>query len=152
MAGNKNGNGKEAKERELKEAPEAAGVPSGRFAYEGLQRVIHEKARLSILSSLATHPAGLVFNDLKRLCSLTDGNLSRQIQLLQETGLVEVWKGMKKNRPQTLCRLTEQGKGKFLEYIRVLEGVVADALTAKNEAAETGGSLVPPVGGRVSTA
>ena len=149
MAVNKNGN---SKEREMPEAHDAAGEPSGRFAYEGLQRVIHEKARLSILSSLATHPEGLVFNDLKRLCSLTDGNLSRQIQLLQETGLVEVWKGMKKNRPQTLCRLTEQGKGKFLEYIRVLERVVADAMTAKNEAAGVHDALVPPIGGRVSTA
>ena len=46
----------------------------GRFAYEGLERVIHEKARLSIMSSLATHPEGLLFNDLKDLCSLTDGN------------------------------------------------------------------------------
>ena len=50
----------------------------GRFAYEGLDRVIHERARLSIVTSLATNPKGLTFNDLKRLCTLTDGNLSRQ--------------------------------------------------------------------------
>src|ERR1700722_9354630 len=57
---------------------------TGRFAYDGLERVIHEKARLSVLSSLAAHPDGLLFNELKALCSLTDGNLSRQIQVLQE--------------------------------------------------------------------
>ena len=49
----------------------------GRFAYEGLDRVIHERARLSILTSLVTNPKGLTFNDLKQLCALTDGNLSR---------------------------------------------------------------------------
>src|ERR1700732_1680567 len=82
---------------------------SGRFAYEGLERVIHEKARLGILASLASKPDGLLFGDLKELCSLTDGNLSRHLQMLQEAGLVEVWKGFKKNRPQTLVRVTELG-------------------------------------------
>ena len=104
----------------------------GRFAYEGLQRVIHERARLSILSSLAANAEGLLFNDLKALCSLTDGNLSRQIQLLQESGFVEVWKGYHNNRPQTLCRLTQRGQERFLEYIAVLEDVVQNAAqTAK---------------------
>lgn len=102
----------------------------GRFAYDGLERIIHEKARLGILTSLVAHPKGLLFNDLKDLCSLTDGNLSRHLQVLHEAGLVEVWKGMHKNRPQTLCRLTEEGRRRFLEYITVLENVVADALTA----------------------
>jgi DNA-binding MarR family transcriptional regulator len=99
----------------------------GRFAYQGLERVIHEKARLSVLSSLAAHSDGLLFTELKALCSLTDGNLSRQIQLLQEGGFVETWKGFHKNRPQTLCRLTETGRQRFLEYIAVLESVVTDA-------------------------
>ncbi|MES1213362.1 MAG: transcriptional regulator, partial [Singulisphaera sp.] len=49
----------------------------GRFAYQGLERVLHEKARLGIMTSLVTRPEGLLFNDLKRLCDLTDGNLSR---------------------------------------------------------------------------
>ena len=98
------------------------------FAYEGLERVIHERARLSILSSLAAHPQGLVFNDLKSMCALTDGNLSRQIQLLQEAGMVEVWKGTKNNRPQTLCRLSDDGRTRFLDYINELEQVVSNAL------------------------
>jgi DNA-binding MarR family transcriptional regulator len=106
------------------------------FAYEGLERVIHERARLSILSSLASHPQGLVFNDLKSLCALTDGNLSRQIQLLQEAGFVEVWKGTKNNRPQTLCRLSDAGRKRFLDYIAELEQVVANAAVgAKQEEA-----------------
>lgn len=109
----------------------------GRYAYEGLDRVIHEKARLSILSSLASNEAGLLFNDLKALCTLTDGNLSRQLQVLQEAGFVEVWKGMKNNRPQTLCRLTDNGRKRFLEYIAVLESVVANASAGGKSQAPT---------------
>ena len=110
--------------------PAGTGRTPGRYAYDGLERVIHEKARLSILSSLASNEAGLLFNDLKALCSLTDGNLSRQLQVLQEAGFVEVWKGMKNNRPQTLCRLTVDGRKRFLDYIAVLESVIANASAA----------------------
>jgi DNA-binding MarR family transcriptional regulator len=103
----------------------------GRFAYEGLNRVIHEKARLSIVTSLATHPAGLIFNDLKDLCALTDGNLSRHLQILSEAGLIHIWKGFKDNRPQTLCVMSEEGRKRFIEYITVLENIVTDAVGAE---------------------
>ena len=113
----------------------------GRFAYDGLERIIHEKARLGILTSLVAHPKGLLFNDLKELCSLTDGNLSRHLQVLHEAGLVEVWKGSHKNRPQTLCRLTDEGRRRFLDYINVLENVIADALAAAKSVAASGTAL-----------
>ena len=103
----------------------------GRFAYEGLDRVIHEKARLSIVTSLATHPGGLIFNDLKDLCALTDGNLSRHLQILSEAGLIQIWKGFKDNRPQTLCILTAEGRKRFIEYVTVLENIVTDAVGAE---------------------
>ena len=90
---------------------------SGRYAYDGLDRVIHEKARLGILTSLLGRPDGLLFNDLKSLCALTDGNLSRHLTILQEAGLVEVWKGLKGKRPQTLVRITDQGRARFREYL-----------------------------------
>ena len=67
--------------------------PAGRFAYDGLDRVIHEKARLSVLTSLVAHPKGLVFGDLKQMCGLTDGNLSRHLQVLDEAGLIAIEKG-----------------------------------------------------------
>jgi DNA-binding MarR family transcriptional regulator len=107
------------------EPPPASGA--GRFAYEGLDRVLHERARLGILASLAAHANGLLFNDLKDLCALTDGNLSRHLAVLSESGLVEVWKGASGPRPQTLYRLTPDGRRRFAEYIGVLERVVADA-------------------------
>jgi len=94
---------------------------------------MHEKARLGILTSLASHPEGLLFNDLKELCSLTDGNLSRHLQTLQEAGLVEVWKGYHKRRPQTLCRLSAEGRDRFLAYLAELEKVVQDAAAVKSQ-------------------
>lgn len=99
----------------------------GRFSYAGLDRVMHEKARLSILASLAANAGGLLFNDLKEMCSLTDGNLSRHLAVLTESGLVEMWKGTSGRRPQTMYRLTAEGRQRFAEYISVLEKVVADA-------------------------
>jgi len=106
---------------------------SGRYAYDGLDRVMHEKARLGLLTSLAARPDGILFTDLKELCQLTDGNLSRHLTVLQEAGLVEIWKGFKGRRPQTLCRLTDAGRKRFLEYVGVLESVVSDAMhAAKN--------------------
>ena len=99
----------------------------GRFSYEGLDRVIHERARLSILTSLITNKRGLLFGDLKRLCALSDGNLSRHLQVLQEAKLIAVAKGFEKNRPQTVCRITALGRTRYLEYVEVLKQVVSDA-------------------------
>ena len=103
---------------------------TGRFAYDGLDRVIHEKARLSILTSLVTHPKGLIFGDLKQLCGLTDGNLSRHLQVLEEAGLVAIAKGYDHKRPQTVCRVTASGRQRYLDYLKVLEQVVSDAARA----------------------
>ena len=100
------------------------------FSYDGLDRVIHEKARLGLLTSLMAHPKGLAFADLKQLCGLTDGNLSRHLQVLQEAGLVEVTKGYEGNRPHTTCRLTKSGRRRFLDYLAVLERLVRDAAKA----------------------
>ncbi|HEX6002243.1 MAG TPA: transcriptional regulator [Hyphomicrobiaceae bacterium] len=105
------------------------------FAYEGLDRAIHEKARLGVLTSLMAHPHGLAFGDLKHLCGLTDGNLSRHLQVLQEAGLVEIVKGYARNRPHTQCRLTAAGRRRFLDYLAVLEQVVRDAAAAVEEGA-----------------
>jgi DNA-binding MarR family transcriptional regulator len=102
----------------------------GRFAYDGLDRVIHEKARLSVLTSLVAHPKGLVFGDLKHMCGLTDGNLSRHLQVLEEAELVDIEKGYDRNRPKTVVRITAQGRTRYLDYLTVLEQVVSDALNA----------------------
>lgn len=102
-------------------------LPNGQFAFEGLDRVLHEKARLGILSSLIAHPQGLLFTELKELCRLTDGNLNRHMQVLSDAGLVEVSKHAEGKRPQTLVRLTARGRTRFMEYIGVLEQIVSEA-------------------------
>jgi DNA-binding MarR family transcriptional regulator len=117
----------------------------GRFAYAGLDRVIHERARLSVLTSLSAHPKGLLFGDLKQLCALTDGNLSRHLQVLQEAKLVEISKGFENNRPQTVCRITPSGRRRYLEYLEVLEQVVRDAAAAaKREPGRGVGRVLAP--------
>ncbi len=117
---------------------------AGRFAYDGLDRVLHEKARLGIMTSLVTSSEGLRFSELKRLCALTDGNLSRHLDVLREAGLVEVWKGFENRRPQTLCRLSTDGRRQFLAYLEQLEQVIRDAMP---KAAKRGARLPEmPVG------
>lgn len=103
----------------------------GRYAYEGLTRIFHEKARLGILTSLATNSRGLFFTDLKELCALTDGNLSRHLQALEEAGLVELIRGTSGRRPQTLVRMTADGRERYGEYVLELEKVVRDAARAR---------------------
>jgi len=100
----------------------------GRFAYEGLDRVLHEKARLGIMTSLVTRPEGVLFTELKRLCTLTDGNLSRHLDVLQAAALVEAFRGSDGGRAQTLYRLTAEGRARFAAYLEELEQVVRDAL------------------------
>ena len=111
-----------------------------RFAYEGLDRVIHERARLSVLTSLLTNPKGLTFGNLKQLCALTDGNLSRHLAVLEKAKMVEIIKGQDRNRPQTTCRITASGRKRYLEYLSTLEQVVRDA--AKSAAPDSVPTLV----------
>ncbi len=104
------------------------------FAYEGLDRVIHERARLSVLTSLLANSRGLSFGDLKQLCALTDGNLSRHLSVLERAKMVAIAKGHDRNRPQTICRITASGRKRYLEYLATLEQVVRDAAQgAKDE-------------------
>ncbi len=120
-----------------KETP-GAHKTEGRFAYEGLDRVIHERARLSILTSLVTSSRGLTFGDLKQLCSLTDGNLSRHLRVLEDGKLVIIEKGYDRNRPQTVCRITASGRRRYLEYLSTLEQVVRDAAKGTKDESAAG--------------
>jgi hypothetical protein len=121
-----------------------AKASSAPFAYDGLDRVIHEKARLGLLTSLMAHPKGLAFGDLKQLCALTDGNLSRHLQVLQEAGFVEIIKGYEGNRPHTWCRLSASGRRRFLDYLGVLEQLVRDAAKAAGKDAPDGELKILP--------
>jgi len=100
---------------------------SGRFAYQGLERSMHEKARLGILTSLLTNRDGVSFNDLKQLCDLTDGNLSRHLEVLEDEGLIAQKKQTGAGRSTTVCYLSATGRKRFLEYLEELQRVIADA-------------------------
>jgi DNA-binding MarR family transcriptional regulator len=106
------------------------GLGQAPFAYEGLDRLIHEHARLSILTALVTNSAGLSFNELKRMCTLTDGNLSRHLQVLEEAKLITIFKGIESNRSLTLSRVTSEGRKRYVDYLAVLERVITDAAGA----------------------
>ena len=103
-------------------------MADGMAAFDGLDRAMHEKARLSILTCLLKKRDGLTFNDLKESCDLTDGNLSRHLETLAEAGIVEITKGKNGRRPQTLAKLTPDGVKRFVDYLALLESIVAGAL------------------------
>lgn len=88
-----------------------------------LDRVIHEKGRLAIMSLLAGAPE-LAFTELRDSLNMTDGNLTTHIRTLQEAGYVAVTKSFQNKRPLTTCSLTEKGREAFLSYISLLEQIV----------------------------
>ena len=88
-----------------------------------LDRVIHEKGRLAIMSMLAASPE-LSFTELRDTLNMTDGNLTTHIRTLQEAGYVSVTKSFRDNRPLTTCALTIAGKKAFTNYINLLESII----------------------------
>ena len=88
-----------------------------------LDRVIHEKGRLAIMSMLAATPE-LAFTELRDTLAMTDGNLTSHMRTLQEAGYVSVSKSYENNRPLTTCSLTAAGKKAFASYVDLLEQIV----------------------------
>ena len=88
-----------------------------------LDRLIHEKGRLAIMSMLAASPA-LSFTELRDALEMTDGNLTTHIRALQQEGYISVAKSYQNNRPLTTCSLTDPGRKAFAAYIDLLEQIV----------------------------
>ena len=88
-----------------------------------LNRVIHEKGRLAIMSALAAAPE-LSFTELRDLLDMTDGNLTTHIRTLQQEGFLSVTKSYQNNRPLTSCALTAAGRKAFAQYIDLLDQIV----------------------------
>ena len=95
-----------------------------------LDRVIHEKGRLPIVSLLAASPE-LSFTELRDSLGMTDGNLSVHIRTLQEAGFLSVTKSYRNQRPLTTCALTLEGRKAFANYIDLLEQIVRQAKDVK---------------------
>ena len=92
-------------------------------AFLQLDRVIHEKGRLAIMSMLAASPE-LSFTEMRDSLKMTDGNLTTHIRTLQEAGYVSITKSFQNNRPLTTCSLTASGKRAFTNYINLLEQII----------------------------
>jgi len=88
-----------------------------------LDRVIHEKGRLAIMSMLAASPE-LSFTELRGTLGMTDGNLTTHIRTLQQAGYVAVTKSVQNNRPLTTCALTASGRKAFANHVDLLEQIV----------------------------
>jgi DNA-binding HxlR family transcriptional regulator len=92
------------------------------FDFEKLDKTIHEKGRLGIMTLLATRPSW-AFQDLKAELKMSDGNLITHLRTLHDAGFVAVTKEIL-DRPQTSYSLTAKGRKAFQEYLSVLEQIV----------------------------
>ena len=88
-----------------------------------LDRVIHEKGRLAIMSMLAANPS-LSFTELRDVLQMTDGNITAHVRTLQEAGYVSVTKTYPGPRPLTTFALTDVGRTAFTDYINLLEKIL----------------------------
>ncbi len=88
-----------------------------------LDRVIHEKGRMAIMSLLAAN-ADLSFTEIRETLGMTDGNLSVHLRTLQEAGYIAVTKRFQDRKPLTTCSLTVGGRKAFSNYIDLLEEIV----------------------------
>jgi predicted ArsR family transcriptional regulator len=94
------------------------------FAYNGLERIFHERGRLAVCTCLIANADGMRFTDLQDACALTDGNLNRHLHALAEVGIIELERVHGNGRPTTTVRITRDGRKRFLAYIDELEAVV----------------------------
>ena len=88
-----------------------------------LDRLIHERVRLAIVSALAVNQS-LAFNELKDMLGTTDGNLSVHARKLEEAGYVECTKSFEGRLPRTEFRLTAEGRGALERYLDHMEALI----------------------------
>ena len=88
-----------------------------------LDRLVHERVRLGVLSGLAVNRS-LSFSELKRLLHVTDGNLSVHARKLEEAGYVDVTKSFEKRQPKTEYRLTPKGRRALQRYLDHMEALI----------------------------
>ncbi|MBS1834841.1 MAG: transcriptional regulator [Acidobacteria bacterium] len=108
----------------FEQTPSSPSSPTG--GVPKLDRVIHERIRLGIVSALAANEF-ITFNDLKKLLSTTDGNLSVHARKLEEAGYVLCNKTFEGRVPKTEYRLTEQGREAFSRYLTHMESLIQAA-------------------------
>jgi DNA-binding HxlR family transcriptional regulator len=108
--------------------------------YDALERLFHEPHRLAIMSALCRRGQGRSFKQLKKECGLTDGNLSRHLKTLEESGVVRIQKTFVGSRPHTSVFATDTGRDEFVRYLQALETVLnqaVESVTFEEAAAQT---------------
>lgn len=108
------------------EAPPAmqvAGAHNSQEIGNNLDRLIHERTRLALVSALAANPV-LSFNDLKSLLQMSDGNLSAHARKLEDAGYIACSKSFDGRLPRTEFRLTESGRSALQRYIAHMEALI----------------------------
>ena len=105
--------------------PTAAARPA-RTRLPDLDRLLHERMRLGIVSALAANPT-LTFNELKALLGSSDGNLSVHARKLEDAGYLVCAKTFEGRVPRTAFRLTAEGRRAFERYLGHLEALIAHA-------------------------
>ena len=114
----------EPKARDVSAMPGLTGVPGLADGSAGdLDRLVHERVRLGIVSALAVNES-LSFNDLKSLLGVTDGNLSAHARKLEDAGYLECTKGYKGRVPRTEYRLTADGRAALEGYLGHMEALI----------------------------
>lgn len=93
------------------------------FKPNDIDALIHERTRLAIVSALAVAPE-LSFGELKKMLSLTDGNLSAHSRTLEEAGYIKVEKSFQGRRPLTTMRLSPKGRKAFQRYLKTLRQII----------------------------
>jgi len=115
-----------AKRNALRKEPAGAAAPQMPLAGKGvpeLDRLIHERMRLGIVSALAANEA-LTFNDLKRLLDTTDGNLSVHARKLEEAGYISCAKSFEGRMPRTEYKLADKGRKALSKYLDHMEALI----------------------------
>jgi DNA-binding HxlR family transcriptional regulator len=109
------------KKSEVSAAPRAAQI--GQLGIPNLDRLIHERIRLGIVSALAAN-SSLTFNDLKKTLRTTDGNLSVHARKLEEAGYIACTKTFEGRMPKTEYTLTDSGRKALEKYLNHMEALI----------------------------
>ena len=118
--------GKSAAVRTEREESEKRAVPRARSAEasaSNLDRLIHERTRLAIISALAVN-SSLAFNELKQLVRATDGNLSVHARKLEEAGYLTCTKSFAGRLPKTEYRISAAGRRALEKYLNHMEALI----------------------------
>jgi DNA-binding MarR family transcriptional regulator len=108
------------------DAPPRAAPRAAPARPTALDRLVHDRTRLAIVSALAVNPA-LSFNELKALTETTDGNLSVHARKLEDAGYVTCTKGFDGRLPRTEFRLTDAGRRALQKYLDHMEAIIRHA-------------------------